>query len=96
MDALISQAVWWLPVILLALVAWMRSGAMPDWKWLAAAIGIFAVYTAAVLWLPLIDGFPTIEGAQFNWTGKIAAIAATIAMTGVLLALLDRTPNASS
>ncbi len=90
MDLVISQAVWWAPVAILAgMLAIVKRQAV-GWHWLAAAITVFAIYCAAVFWLPEIDGFPTIEGAQFNWTGKLCAIAATIIMS--LLALLAFKP----
>lgn len=80
MDLLISQAIWWAPVVLLALALQLLGRGPIRWRYLAFAVIAFAIYSAAVFWLPAVEGFPHVEGAQYNWSGKIAAIITTLVM----------------
>ncbi len=80
MDLFISMAIWWAPVVVLAGILQAMGRGAVGWLWLAAAVAAFALYSVAIFYAPLIPGFPRIEGAQYNWTGKAAAIATTLAM----------------
>lgn len=85
MDLLVSQALWWVPVLLLLGALQFTGKGTVSWGWVGLSIIVFAIYSAAVFWLPLAPGFPQVEGAQYNWSGKIAAIATTLAMMAVAL-----------
>ena len=85
MGLLISQAVWWLPALAIIGIYAMARKYPVDWRFIAAAIGIFAIYSAAVFWLPQVPFFPQLDGSSHNWTGKIAAIAITLVMIAVTL-----------
>ena len=85
MDLVLSMAIWWTPVALLLLTLQLSGKGAIAWGWLAAAIVAFALYSAAIFYAPDIPGFPRIEGAQYNWTGKITAILVTLAMMAVAI-----------
>ena len=85
MDLIVSQAIWWSPALLLVSGLSLARGERVEWTWLAGAVVVLFVYSAAVFWLPKVDGFPEIAGAQYNWTGKIAAIVTTLVMIAMLL-----------
>lgn len=88
MELLISQAAWWLPTLVLALALQLFAKPSPHWSMLAGAFAIFAIYSGIVFWLPSVHGFPVIEGAEYNWTGKVAAIVTTAILLAIALKAL--------
>lgn len=82
-DILIMQGLWWTPVLLVlfALVAMRRVSL--HLGWLVSAIVAYALYSVVVLKLApmaMLD-----DGRAFNWGGKLAGIAASLAMLVVFL-----------
>ncbi len=85
MEIAATLALWWAPVLVLALLfrliglSGLRAG------WLVAAVGVYAVYTLAILkggaYIPL-DQY--VGELQWNWAGKIASIAASLVVFFIL------------
>ena len=85
MELAATLALWWAPIIVLALafraVGW--AGLRP--VWFVAAIAIYGLYMVAIFsggaLIPLERYFADLH---WNWGGKVASIAATLMMFGVL------------
>lgn len=89
MELFVSMAIWWLPVILLLSGLQIARKVSIEWRWVTGAIAVFAIYSSVVFYAPSIPGFPAIDGAQYNWTGKIAAILTTLVMMSVAIRSSD-------
>ncbi|WP_428407141.1 CPBP family glutamic-type intramembrane protease [Hyphococcus sp.] len=85
MELAATFALWWAPVIVLAVLFRMVriSGLRPGW--FLTAMAIYAIYMAAIMkggaLIPIDHYF---EGLEWNWAGKIASIAATLVMFAVM------------
>lgn len=89
MNLLISMAIWWMPVLLLLAGLQVSGKGKVDWRWIGAAIVVFATYSFVVFYAPSIPGFPSIEGSRYNWTGKAASIISTL----IMILIATRTTN---
>ena len=85
MDVYISLLVWWVPVVVVAALLQAIGRGKVGWAFTFAAIIAFALYSTAIFHAPSIPGMPELEGLQYNWIGKIAAILTTLAMMFVAM-----------
>ena len=85
MELAATLALWWAPVILLALA--MRAAGLSGLRsgWLILSVSIYAVYMLAIMkggaFIPLER---YVGDMDWNWAGKIAAIASTLVMFALL------------
>ncbi|MFW2351336.1 CPBP family intramembrane glutamic endopeptidase [Qipengyuania sp.] len=85
MDVYISLLVWWVPVVAIAALLQALGRGTVTWAWILAAIAAFALYSTAIFHAPSIPGMPDLEGLQYNWIGKVAAILTTLVMMAVAM-----------
>ncbi|MAW82334.1 MAG: CPBP family intramembrane metalloprotease [Parvularcula sp.] len=85
MELAATLALWWAPVIVLALLFRLIGVSGLRFGWLLTAIGVYAAYTLAILeGGPLIPLEQYVGALDWNWAGKIAAIATTLIVFAVL------------
>ena len=85
-DMIWTMAIWWTPIVILAILLVTTKKAVVSPVWLAVSIGIYAVYTGAIfsgIDLPGISGM--FEDQQYNWSGKILAITASLVMIAAVV-----------
>ena len=79
MELAATLALWWAPVIVLALLFRLIGVSGLRFGWLLTAIGVYAAYTLAILeGGPLIPLEQYVGALDWNWAGKIAAIATVV------------------
>ncbi len=85
MELILTLVLWWAPVIVLALV--FRAVGLAGFRpgWFLTAIAVYGLYMIAIFkGGALISLDQYFEGLQWNWGGKIASIAMTVAVFAVL------------
>jgi len=84
-DTLLTLAIWWAPVLALAVILSTLKISQLRPGWFAIAVGVYGVYMIAIQagrdLLPL-ERF--VGPMQWNWEGKIVSIVATLAVFAAL------------
>ncbi|WP_417612786.1 type II CAAX prenyl endopeptidase Rce1 family protein [Parasphingorhabdus sp.] len=81
LDILVMLAIWWAPVLVIIGVLALLGKIEVSAPWLVASIAFYAIYVAAVFSRFHIPGFEAAFGeTQYNWSGKLLAIATSAVM----------------
>lgn len=85
-DMIWTMAIWWTPVVALALLLVITKKAVVSPVWLVVSIGIYAVYTGAIFSGIDLPGISSMfEDQKYNWSGKILAIVASLIMIAAVI-----------
>lgn len=90
LEWLLSFVVWWSPILLAMALLSSRSGVSVNWRWLLFAVAVYAWYVTAIvigMQLDLLTGW--LPDVQYNWDGKILAIAVTLIIMAIVVRFSD-------